>query len=1721
MAKDDSINPALNLQMAREAAERVGQHHDPLTRSLQQGWEHGWYHGTVGDIGQFDPATRGEATGAASAKKGYFFARDPSTPPAHMLAHDPESVALLQKLGKPIPPNPTMQGHGAHTASSYAGTGGSREYKEAMRMAHAAEKVGNWDAYEKFMMKAEDAVTNEMNYRQGLVAKHGDARDEMLEKINNAWYGAQNADKFKNMSQADYEAHDKLHKELMPYGWYTSYEKPHFENLIHQINSVTGEKHAKQAIDAIKKYQAVQAERKASEVESGANVMPVALRYKNPMYHDFQGNTYRDETYSDLMDKAMRGGHDALILKNTFDPGGSMGQPKMVDVGIVFHPSQIRGKFAAFDPTRTKESDLLAARGGLIHAAQGGNVEEPKNTVKAYKLFRAHPKHPGKLFPLFVDSNTPVEMGQWVNAKEGEMANGKVKSKIGALAYRPGWHAGDLPIATHIGEKSDPSLTAPDLRPANHVWAEVEMPNDVDWQSEANRRGTNAQGRVIPVKAHITDQIPVGGHYRYKTNPNMTGNWLIGGSMKVNRVLSDAEVAKINKAAGLADLPRSKPFNKKQFGFAGGGTVAPQEWMAEEHVNHFQNGGSKGYRVHTPTKPHPEVGTRFVATPQGNLAPRVPFDVEAHENQGAFTGIPYDATTRDMLVTNVSGHQLDKPVLTEGGNDYSLDKRHMAQRIGGASNFGIASRVQNRIDKASQEDLERGGTGRVFLLPTTMGEHGENFSTMPMDVALQLLRQRGLKKSEIEDLNQDIRSRHELVEEPRTKKKIRTYPYANFLGFNHPEVEEQLRSGGYGLDSTAGDLRKLIMSRLGDVKRQKLLDYNLADLKAAILDPELSKLDKGFMGHTVVEAAPGAPLRLSRHGSYDTDYEGVNKGTIGSMPLEMMMPDAYSNSMGYVKNLKANIQNPKTPAQIRAQAIGRLEKAKEKFSQPINSRVVTNVGNFRRGMTEDKFNPNDLESILNYFAQVHGTKLNPGGYADGGKVEPTIDEMQAALAMKKPVHLAIGGQGPKNWMKGVEGVINPLKGHESPRYTHINDEGQAVGENYGRPMTEQELQTLSADPMYARNKVLNKWIESNLGNYIRKQMATHDDPVRKLAEEGILHVDPNQIGINRYKADLHRANWDAPKLGKSEHAQAWEDATDVAMKPNYVSHLEGSRREPWMDKVDPSTKVFAPTGSMDANALGFDHLIDILKQDMAEGRMRPEQLSKVSMEQAVRRAHEYNEERKRKMAETALKATEGMPVHKDYGNGFRWLELALDKNLPEGWSQHPSGTYTDPQGVNHVQHPNYSKLEEALKYEGDTMGHCVGGYCPDVASGNTRIFSLRDKKNEPHVTIEVKPKGAVFSDVAKYIGKEEADRLLDQGVTLSEMIKNIPNFQYPQRINQIKGKGNAKPVAKYIPYAQDFVKSGNWSDVNDAQNANLRHAKDVFNENEHKQLIESGNTIPQHGYLSGEEIQQLHNAINPAGKRLKYNASGNIVGHEGEYKQGGIIRKATGGSMPSLSQMQAELMMKQPTSLSNITNVGAEEAPNLPTKDFILPHGQHPGQLPVGGVDMQPAVPGQQLMPQQPGQQPQQGGQPPQGGPAPQGGPQGAPQPSNILQMTPQGRALGAMQPQQPAAMARGGSVPSKYEVKPYHDDEGKRVGWSVHEGDYIHDVYPTKAYATNVMKQWIEHDKKKNEPQQAKKGGTIKPVGHGITKEKVTISPNLDAMQYELMSVKHFKKAK
>jgi hypothetical protein len=49
----------------------------------------------------------------------------------------------------------------------------------------------------------------------------------------------------------------------------------------------------------------------------------------------------------------------------------------------------------------------------------------------------------------------------------------------------------------------------------------------------------------------------------------------------------------------------------------------------------------------------------------------------------------------------------------------------------------------------------------------------------------------------------------------------------------------------------------------------------------------------------------------------------------------------------------------------------------------------------------------------------------------------------------------------------------------------------------------------------------------------------------------------------------------------------------------------------------------------------------------------------------------------------------------------------------------------------------------------------------------------------------------------------------------------------PDRIVQIKGKQNAKPKADYLPFVQDFVRSGNWSDIRDFQNTDLISADKI------------------------------------------------------------------------------------------------------------------------------------------------------------------------------------------------------------------------------------------------------------------------------------------------------
>jgi hypothetical protein len=329
-----------------------------MDRARAMGFEGGWYHGTTGDIKQFLPEFLGETTGASSAKKAVFAASDPVNPPEHMRVKAPstsESVDMLRRLGIPESEiaklnEVSMAGHGAETASGYASLGGSREYKEAMRKANSAEKSGNWSEYEKWMKIAEDSEIKRSNELQSLVAKYGDARDTLEEKIFN-WYND-----VKLPPQQIKELDEKIYQ-LMPYGWYNSYSVPQMQSLRKEVSKLPDV--PSDLLKSLDDFIAIKAERQLAEgTQQGANVLPLMIRSKNPMTHDFKGLAYRDQTYSDLIDQAIRNKNDVLFLKNTFDPGA--GAAKLIDVAAITNPSQIRSRFAAFDPARMNEGNLLA-----------------------------------------------------------------------------------------------------------------------------------------------------------------------------------------------------------------------------------------------------------------------------------------------------------------------------------------------------------------------------------------------------------------------------------------------------------------------------------------------------------------------------------------------------------------------------------------------------------------------------------------------------------------------------------------------------------------------------------------------------------------------------------------------------------------------------------------------------------------------------------------------------------------------------------------------------------------------------------------------------------------------------------------------------------------------------------------------------------------------------------------------------------------------------------------------------------------------------------------------------------------------------------------------------------------------------------------------------------------------------------------------------------------
>lgn len=224
--------------------------------------------------------------------------------------------------------------------------------------------------------------------------------------------------------------------------------------------------------------------------------------------------------------------------------------------------------------------------------------QEPEATIKVYKVFTLDKD--GDPSALFVSGKDKLPMGVWLNAQDtwhftaangkdyvpstrnpngrgsktgssvlipneqvrqeliqrGFLPEGSKAKYITALAYRPGWHAADLPYFPQ-GGKQDPESNYGNVHRSNQVVFECELSANKDYTETARSQAKayNSDGKFVSRNADL-QYMPKNGFYQYTTNQFLKdedkGHWYIGGAIKINRALTQEECDTILKENGKA-----------------------------------------------------------------------------------------------------------------------------------------------------------------------------------------------------------------------------------------------------------------------------------------------------------------------------------------------------------------------------------------------------------------------------------------------------------------------------------------------------------------------------------------------------------------------------------------------------------------------------------------------------------------------------------------------------------------------------------------------------------------------------------------------------------------------------------------------------------------------------------------------------------------------------------------------------------------------------------------------------------------------------------------------------------------------------------------------------------------------------------------------------------------------------------------------------------------
>lgn len=551
----------------------------------------------------------------------------------------------------------------------------------------------------------------------------------------------------------------------------------------------------------------------------------------------------------------------------------------------------------------------------------------------------------------------------------------------------------------------------------------------------------------------------------------------------------------------------------------------------------------------------------------------------------------------------------------------------------------------------------------------------------------------------------------------------------------------------------------------------------------------------------------------------------------------------------------------------------------------IGTNAASNLESILRGAVSQV--PGVVGDLESGGRQLLNFSFGPGGVNVGEKtVAPTSSEIRArvpritatrpessgmesmgemmAPGLAKtvaPVAKAAGKGTAKEMLRGIEGegVLAPISPQNAIMYAVKPKGGAFTGTReyeYSRPGTEgrevfeDSVTSLvkSGDlmpdvrpelkiPIQSRN-ALNSWVEDRIGNYIRRDMATPNDPFVKAVDEGKkLHLleglgdikpMPGLAGRRYGKGFPAWGSAKTPlgrKLEKQIDSSMWsEDIGDVDTYNMY------SKMESFKD-TDPNMQIYTP-GTRLAERMQFPKMIEGIEDMLStqkeykaygefaspipqEYQLTPEKLQGMSPVDASEKVALFNQWRdKERQVQAAQYLDKYGNVYKKYDNGRKWI--AMDDLAEE------------------------PKQAELVQQAG-----CLGGWCTkeesfamDNGSGENRLHILFDEKATPRVQLTVTKKEANADDFITQLEYDDFNRFGQKYGDINRMnasfVEDTPEFQTwarmqgnPERITELKGQFNKLELAKdpnsrkYLKEVQDFVKSKNWGAVANLDNINM------------------------------------------------------------------------------------------------------------------------------------------------------------------------------------------------------------------------------------------------------------------------------------------------------------